>query len=56
MESFWSLLKTDVFPESEVFENKEAARQIIFEYIESYDHTQKMYWFHNDLILLAEKR
>jgi putative transposase len=53
MESFWSTLKTEAFPESGVFESKEAARQAIFEYIEGYYHTQRMHSSLNYLTPLA---
>ena len=53
MESFWSILKTECFPEAGVFESKEAARQAIFEYIEGYYHTMKMHFSLNYLIPLA---
>jgi len=43
MESFWSTLKTECFPESGVFESREAARQAIFEYIEGYYHRKRMH-------------
>lgn len=43
MESFWSTLKTEAFPQSGVFESKEAAKQAIFEYIEGYYHTQRIH-------------
>ena len=53
MESFWSTLKTEAFPDSGVFESKEAARQAIFEYIEGYYHTQRMHSSLNYLTPLA---
>ncbi len=53
MESFWSTLKTEAFPNSGVFESKEAARQAIFEYIEGYYHTQRMHSSLNYLTPLA---
>lgn len=53
MESFWSTLKTEAFPESGVFESKEAAKQAIFEYIEGYYHTQRMHSSLNYLTPLA---
>jgi transposase InsO family protein len=53
MESFWSTLKTEAFPESGVFESKERARQEIFEYIEGYYHTQRMHSSLNYLTPLA---
>ncbi len=53
MESFWSTLKTEAFPESGVFESKESARQAIFEYIEGYYHTQRMHSSLNYLTPLA---
>jgi putative transposase len=53
MESFWSTLKTEAFPDSGVFESKEAAKQAIFEYIEGYYHTQRMHSSLNYLTPLA---
>ncbi len=53
IESFWSTLKTEAFPESGTFESKEAARQAIFEYIDGYYHTQKMHSSLNYLTPLA---
>lgn len=53
MESFWATLKTEAFPESGVFESKEAARQAIFEYIEGYYHTLRMHSSLNYLTPLA---
>ena len=55
MESFWATLKTEAFPESGVFESKEAARQAIFEYIEGYYHTQRMHSSLNYLTPLVAK-
>ena len=53
MESFWSTLKTECFPESGVFETKEAARQVIFEYLEGYYHTVRIHSSLNYLTPLA---
>ena len=53
MESFWSTLKTEAFPDSGVFESEEAAKQAIFEYIEGYYHTQRMHSSLNYLTPLA---
>jgi transposase InsO family protein len=53
MESFWATLKTEAFPESGVFESKEAARQEIFEYIEGYYHSQRIHSSLNYLTPLA---
>ena len=53
MESFYSTLKTEAFPDSGVFESKEAAKQAIFEYIEGYYRTQRMHSSLNYLTLLA---
>ncbi len=53
IESFWSTLKTEAFPESVTFESKETARQAIFEYIDGYYHTQRMHSSLNYLTPLA---
>lgn len=55
MESFWSTLKTESFPDSGVFETKEAAKQAIFEYIEGYYHTKRIHSSLNYLTPLAAK-
>jgi len=56
MESFWSTLKTEAFPENGVYESKEAAKQSIFEYIEGYYHTQRMHSSLNYLFPLAAEK
>lgn len=43
MESFWSTLKTECFPENGIFETREEAKQAIFEYIEGYYNTIRMH-------------
>ncbi len=53
MESLCSTFKTEAFPDSGVFENKEAAKQAIFEYDEGYYHTQRMHSPLNYLTPLA---
>ena len=43
MESFWSLLKSELLPENGVFETKAQAKREIFEYIEVYYNRQRLH-------------
>jgi putative transposase len=56
VESFWSTLKTECFPESGVFETKAAAKAAIFECLETYYNTQRLHSGLNYTSPLAAER
>jgi putative transposase len=43
MEAFFSTLKTECFPENQLFSSRAQARREIFEYIELYYNNQRLH-------------